>query len=869
MATYRGGLLSMVLGCFAVAGYLAGGPPAHAQSPLTGQASPDDTPVPVILTISGGVSLGSYQAGVNWALIEAFKRSADPGFRARHGLPAFHLAAMAGASAGNINAFLSGVEWCSHRPAAPVPADSSLFWNVWVRTGWEQIFPEVPYGRTTAVERAVFSREYFSERHFPELARWMTGEGNAPAIRPGCAVPIGVTLSRLTPGEVRIAADLVARTQRYASVLELREVEGRLRFTTPSAAIRGTQHLGEVIFLPPAGSHPGTPFPPVPDSIRSFRVYDLIQASSAFPLAFAPLELEYLDAKLEGCRIQDFEHCRRRAYFADGGLFDNNPLDLAVGIYNIERARLLPDPGVDVALFDDSIRAELRRQGPDAQAELIYINPGQLRGALRSARQDRAPGARGEGTAALLQLFGGAVPAAREYELHSFDRQLARAPETFDRGRIRVTTRSFPIVGEHLGAFAAFLGRPFREFDFHVGVYDALHFLARTSCTSTEEGRAPAPLDPSGEPVLPPALLACLQNRLELLISDPEIDPGAVGRTMTERLYALEFAAMTTEAALRTPEGADERTTLILSLLAPSARLLQPFQNSVCSETEMIRGLLCRDGFARLLREYSTPEVREVVSRYAAHPDCGPEAWRDAPAIGCLADASFHRLLASPEAFTAEAMGRALRQVDRVERILREEGVGDWAHLSSAAEILHRSVLAPRHARGLDLFPSSIPPRAGAGAQIIRMTPSYLAFNFGSSGFEVGYRPTYHLGSSVGVSLTAAPFHWIQRAEDDLDHFRWVLGPNLLFKGGIFLSGLEVGGAVVGRWSRSPFGEEADLVWALPVTAYLLGGKVRIGARILPGNESRVHDQAKLAFTAGPADANGILYWGGRRILRR
>src|SRR5690349_17371625 len=67
--------------------------------------------IPVVLTISGGISLGSYQSGVNWGLIQFFKRATlDSAYRARYHLPKFELVALAGASAGNINAILSAIQ---------------------------------------------------------------------------------------------------------------------------------------------------------------------------------------------------------------------------------------------------------------------------------------------------------------------------------------------------------------------------------------------------------------------------------------------------------------------------------------------------------------------------------------------------------------------------------------------------------------------------------------------------------------------------------------------------------------------------------------------------------------------------------------
>ena len=48
-----------------------------------------------------------------------------------------------------------------------------------------------------------------------------------------------------------------------------------------------------------------------------------------------------------------------------------------------------------------------------------------------------------------------------------------------------MTTRGLPLVGELFAHFGAFLGRPFREYDFYVGVYDAMHFAAAASLCAT------------------------------------------------------------------------------------------------------------------------------------------------------------------------------------------------------------------------------------------------------------------------------------------------------------------------------------------------------------------------------------------------
>ena len=65
------------------------------------------------LTISGGVSLGSYEAGLNWAVVR-FLRLREREFNdPRALLPSRrpNLVAVTGASAGSINALLAAVLW--------------------------------------------------------------------------------------------------------------------------------------------------------------------------------------------------------------------------------------------------------------------------------------------------------------------------------------------------------------------------------------------------------------------------------------------------------------------------------------------------------------------------------------------------------------------------------------------------------------------------------------------------------------------------------------------------------------------------------------------------------------------------------------
>src|SRR5207245_10485431 len=125
------------------------------------------------------------------------------------------------------------------------------------------------------------------------------------------------------------------------------------------------------------------------------------------------------------------------------------------------------------------------------------------------------------------ELVAGAVPAARQYELQAFGRLLARAPAVFARENITTSARGFLVVGERLGSFAAFLGKPCREYDFYLGMYDALAFFAAEGC----RGGVTDSL--------------CVKRRLHELVETNALDFGAgpLPRTVLRSLYQREWQA--------------------------------------------------------------------------------------------------------------------------------------------------------------------------------------------------------------------------------------------------------------------------------------------------------------------------------------
>lgn len=379
----------------------AGGGRSHADPPA--QESTDAQPY--ALTISGGVSLGAYEAGVNWALLEVL-RSAPP--TANFGRP--YLAGVTGASAGSINALLTVMHWCDASPrglaASPDIADpeQNRFATTWL-----------PIGLTTLVPRA---RDYDdAARHMPDALlsrtafRDVRGDIQAAVgqarFRPGCSLSLGLTVTRIVPSRVQTAG-LSVENQRFVVPLRASvSPDGRLHFWNDVRPHRA-ELVGSRIFLAnpeDRDSHPSV------SELSIETVIDAVLASSAFPVAFGPVRLDYFSER-EDCATR---RVRRRAgftrcsdWFVDGGVFDNIPLGLAIA--QIESHVLFAATSRPVRyLYIDADSRRRRAVQEDAEP------PGRETHCAKQPNGDPISRA----LRCWRSTFTGAVGTARGYELHN------------------------------------------------------------------------------------------------------------------------------------------------------------------------------------------------------------------------------------------------------------------------------------------------------------------------------------------------------------------------------------------------------------------------------------------------------------------
>ena len=111
-----------------------------AATPIPGLNKYDD---PFTLTISGGVSLGTYESGLAWTLVRLGKGALTTEELGRQRVPS--ILAITGASAGSLNSLLAGALWCeASDDTTNLSVDQNLLREAWVSVGLDALLPSKP-----------------------------------------------------------------------------------------------------------------------------------------------------------------------------------------------------------------------------------------------------------------------------------------------------------------------------------------------------------------------------------------------------------------------------------------------------------------------------------------------------------------------------------------------------------------------------------------------------------------------------------------------------------------------------------------------------------------------------------------------------
>ena len=833
----------------------------------------DSSTIPFVISASGGISLGSYQAGVTWALGRLTRLVADSQLiRDSLGLGRPVLWATTGASAGNINAVLSALEWCAQQP---VPPEKSLFWRVWINVGWPELFPDENLLQNTQ-DFGIFDRSYFKNVLFKDIEHRM----DTTAVNKSCGgFPMGVTATRVDPSFFQVTNRLNAQTQRFAATFQLDTgVRGKkLVFRQADSTLRD-RGMGEMLALAVGKSN----------VLGGDTLFSLIEASSSFPVAFSPRRLAYYPADSlakNGFCPDTIGVCKppHRAYFTDGGVFDNNPLQLAFDIYERRADKLVIASPVDGRTIASV---------PTVPPRALYVGTDDYRGPLDSLRAreiDRGPVG---GVDAIGRLIMGAIPAARQYEMQTLARSIAD-DQRVPRNYIRVTTRYFPVFGEHLGAFGAFLGRPFREWDFYAGLYDGIVFAARdvictprTGFDTTKHGGTER----------------CAKDFARTLIDSQIVDLGPIARYILDDMWAIEFRDATPRPpiAFRPPNVSATDARRLRALRSLTRVQMQQLDRRTsraparkCKKPDWADTFLCGNDLDLVLASIKRDTVAWASYRaWSQAPPCtDTTATLENP---CLADRTFVALIDNPPASMKERAGQIMHRMWEVEHafeLLREKTKRDArpadvdtfpvpvyapAHdgLVEFAEMMFRSTDWPAR-RGIDLDPSSIPPHAHGPLKFFSsLVPYQASLGLRIGGFDVGWQPSYHLSDTwmIQAPFSVSSFHQLYEIPDTTRSTFLRGGLGLAKKGSGFTFnsyGLAVRPTLVAMKFR-PGLKSFHAAWPhqpLKMISYeastvALAGKVRLSVyRVGNGLVNLGGESRRWGWTIGMTDLPGIVYW--------
>jgi Patatin-like phospholipase len=387
-----------------------------------GVAHPAPHP-PASITISGGVSLGAYEAGLVYYVLEAMRlnpTAATPRM-------------VTGASAGSVNGFMTILQSCG--AAVPDP-ERSLFWKAWVPLGLEKLHVAGQVGKTSA-----FSRAAFAEPLGLLQKAWAEG------LPDSCDAVFGLSVTRLVPRYVTTEGERL-RLPRVEEHFVVR-IQGR----GPGKPPRLTNYVdprweGEQALLPELDGE-----------VVFSGLVDALFASTAFPGAFPPQAVAH-------CVVGGGRPVRCPAgeapadLFVDGGVFDNTPVRVAIRI-------------AGAGLRTDAAGEPRWLEHPDFTQRKL---PPSLVLAYVSTEARTFPGPSDQGTpkeletvlAVTAQVGGSFFATARAKNLLYVHDD---APEVFDQ--LLVPERHLPAASSPLGAFFGFVETELRRFDFALGMYDA------------------------------------------------------------------------------------------------------------------------------------------------------------------------------------------------------------------------------------------------------------------------------------------------------------------------------------------------------------------------------------------------------------
>ena len=262
-------------------------------------------PIDLSMVISGGVSLGAYEAGYNWAMVKMLTNIRNNSRRVEP-----KLRSVTGASAGSINALITAMYWCQDPSIEDTNSiENNLFYNTWVDLGLNDLIITDPNSDNKST---LFSRDKLKIK-----SQAILDQLKKPIYTKGCEVPLGFSVTKARPITTEFQhSGIKIKNQHFSIPFTLKEQNKQLIIFNKTLPQSSDYHIS------------------IPNIEKdNNKIIDVLFASSAFPGAFKQIKLNYI-----------YEGEKRSSYFIDGGAYDNLPLQLATELDKRAKEFIFIDP---------------------------------------------------------------------------------------------------------------------------------------------------------------------------------------------------------------------------------------------------------------------------------------------------------------------------------------------------------------------------------------------------------------------------------------------------------------------------------------------------------------------------------------------
>ncbi|HYN82312.1 MAG TPA: hypothetical protein VES88_12480 [Gemmatimonadaceae bacterium] len=252
------------------------------------------------------------------------------------------------------------------------------------------------------------------------------------------------------------------------------------------------------------------------------------------------------------------------------------------------------------------------------------------------------------------------------------------------------STRSAPIVGEHLGSFAGFLGRAYREYDYYTGIYDGLEFIARNFlCDSTTND-------------------TCAREQHEILTKNDILKTGPLGREVLKWHWQLEYDPNPHRAAAPDSLSEDAQIADRLRLLTTIHNAMFPLRSrqfEIPCGKRLLEEQLCKTGLDKVVDAIRNDPKSILAARRLS--DWCKAHQKESAAGECTVDPQFMAFLEHPVKELNRAAVRVLSNLWDAENMAKEQtGASDYSAWVEFASAYYRST-DYSYRRGLEFNPSS------------------------------------------------------------------------------------------------------------------------------------------------------------------